>query len=315
MYITNVRTSIVASINQSRRLSLQHRPGDPASLLPSSNLQLKEKSDDIQTRNVSATYWRGFSKVVGKFVQMHAKHGQVVGRKARRAKLTPRVYLARIPIAGLHNFLYAHGRKEKMAWAFILLLAAAITVRFCIPTVAQFMQFTTVLEITHQTEPQVQYPTVYVCSSSGVNGTYFTEKFNPLLPLLAKDPRIIRMARRVRLSVDDLFYFTLAYITHPPQIGEGLHYELIPEFNQIVYKAIQLFGANWPGYNAFYDESVPPCDAIITDCALNRKTFPCCAKNKKGIFAGASICYPIDVSTSNIIIFYKFGFLPRLGLL
>lgn len=207
----------------------------------------------------------------------------------------PRTHLDRIPIAGLHNYLYADGRKERIFWAIVLIFSGAVTLTYIIPTMMTFLQFTTVLDVQLVTEADVQMPTIQVCVSGSLNRTYLEKIISKYIPQLEKDERLIKLARSYKCSVAELIWWTYGYITLNPFVQSEQLKGLMQAFNEVIYKMVAAFGSDWPGYKAFYDGVMLPCDALLHKCMFNNQKVSCCPTNDNRVMVTNDVCYKLEV--------------------
>ena len=222
--------------------------------------------------------------------------------KTSKDKGTARTLLERIPIAGLHNLLYAGERKEKLLWSTVLIISAAITLHYFIPCIVNFTKFLKVVEVQHPSYPQLPFPTIHVCGTGAINGTYLNQAFKNCMPHFKNDSRIQSLARRFRMTVPALVWWTIAYGTHEPDFEPTFDQNMVPAFNEILYKFIQAFGSNWPGTKKFYEETAYKCEQFLDQCTLNDVAFPCCGGDAANpILIYTQTCYKLDVSWDVIL--------------
>lgn len=210
---------------------------------------------------------------------------------------TPRTYLERIPVAGLYNYLYAEsGSLERNFWFLVLLLATSVTLMYTIPAITTYLEFTTVIEVRHPSQPKLPFPIFYVGLSDGVNGTYFLDRFAEITPQLLADRRMQKMARSIGMDVPSLIWYTIQYITVGPFWDlSWINTEWIPLVHEVVYRSILAYGANWTGIGSFYEEGMYNCRDVLKNCELNGIDFPCCHDNVNGYSDDIKIFYKMNV--------------------
>lgn len=210
--------------------------------------------------------------------------GQSASSCQQPKKPQPKTLLDRIPIAGLHNYLYADGRKERIFWAFVLLFSAAITLSYLVPSMMTFLKFTTVLDLQHVTENNMPMPTFQVCVSGSLNKSYLHQEFAKYAPQLEKDKRLIELAKSYKILVKTLLFWTYGYITANPfgnTFGESEQKKGSNHANnEVIYKTVKAFSSKWPGYKSFYNGIMLPCTTVLHNCMFNNQECSV-AKNMK----------------------------------
>lgn len=210
---------------------------------------------------------------------------------------TPRTYLDRIPIAGLYNFLYADGRKEKLFWAVTLVLSTIVTLLYLVPNIIKYFSFVTVVEVRHSDNPKAPFPVFYAGLNDGLNGTYVYDRIGQVTPQLLLDKRMQRLARHLGMRVQDLIWHDINYNTATPlQDMFWLNTSWVPTLNEATYRVLSAFGSNWTVLKEFYEEGMYKCDQLLRNCRLNSIEFPCCPPGIQGYNGAADVWYKFNVS-------------------
>lgn len=230
--------------------------------------------------------------------------------KTSEKKPTPRTYLKRIPIAGLHNLLYAEEKWEVYLWLVTLFLAFVVTVRCIVPAFTQYLEFDTGLEIRHVSDPDVPFPTVQVCMTDGVNETRIHHLVDEIEPRLIQDARYRRLAERYRLLVDwmndctgpscrgpPLIYLAVLHMIHAPMWKiDWLDRKHLVALNEAISEIIDAFGTDWPGWSELYKDMYK-CQDVLMRCGYNGIEFPCCHQGSYGLMAARSVYFKLSVCT------------------
>lgn len=245
--------------------------------------------------------------IVDETPSAHTKNSQA---EPTNKKPVPRTYLERIPIAGLHNLLYAEQKWEWYLWIVTLLLAGAVTVRYLVPAFTQYLEYDTALEIRHVSDPDVPFPTVHVCMSDAANGTRVHELADHIRPHLYNDSRYSHLAdvitdcttRECRLEW--LAWQAVIYALNPPNWSLPWLGQKAYALNEVFSKIISVFGPGWPGLSSLYKEIMFKCENLLMRCEYNGIAFPCCSEGSDGRLAGRAAYFKLGVWKFLRVIFW-----------
>lgn len=222
-------------------------------------------------------------------------------------KPTATAYLERIPIAGLHNLLYAEEKWEWYLWLVTLFLASIVTIRYIVPAFTQYLEFDTALEIRHVSDPNVPFPNVHVCMSDGVSQIRLLRLIYDLKPRLDNDSRYQLLAERFRpvawwmneckrpyCSVPPLINLIILYMITPPNVKiDWLDRDHLVALNEMVAELIEMLGPDWRGLNNMYKETMYECEDVLARCVFNDIEFPCCHGDT--LMAARAVFYKLNV--------------------
>lgn len=215
---------------------------------------------------------------------------------------TPRDYAERIPIVGMYNLVNAEYTWETRLWIVTLASAAVLTMVYIVPTVIDYAQFQTVLEVSHREDHVSPFPPVHFCVLHAFNGTFLYNDLlkNGVYGKLRNDTRLTRIGRIAGMEWEYYYHATLAF-----GISNPLDSTFLPDYNasriaalnEMIYRAVQYHGSNWTQYRSKYQQAMVTCENVFKMCTFNEVRFPCCYDGSYGYPSVYAKCYKINVKT------------------